>query len=160
LAHQRRDGQLAIEAGDRRFAPRMKAILLRAFAIHYRRDTLAASTLSQYRRELQRRVDRGLASQPTNPQGRRRQKRYAKIRDHVFRLLDDVSIPPTHNASEQAIRMSPVSRKVTNGFRSAWGRDLFAAVRAVVNTGKRPGLSAYQAIQKALSPIGALFEPG
>jgi hypothetical protein len=71
--------------------------------------------------------------------------------------------PPFHrtnNSSEQAIRMSTVFRKVTNGFRSEWGRDLFAAVRSVVNTGKRHGLSAYQAIQKALSPIGSLFEPG
>ena len=47
------------------------------------------------------------------------------------------------------MRMSTVFRKVTNGFRSEWGRDLFAAVRSVVNTGKRQGLSAYQAIQKA-----------
>jgi hypothetical protein len=29
-----------------------------------------------------------------------------------------------------------------------------------VNTGKRQGLSAFQAIQRALSPIGSLFDPG
>jgi transposase len=160
LAHQVRDCQFAHEAGDIVFAPRMKLVLLRAFAIHKRRDTLAASTLYQYRSDLQRRVDRCLASQPSNPHGRRLQKRYAKIRDHLFLFLDDASIPPTNNSSEQAIRMSTVFRKVTNGFRSEWGRDLFAAVRSVVNTGKRHGLSAYQAIQKALSPIGSLFEPG
>jgi transposase len=160
LAHQLRDCQFALEAGDTVFAPRMKAILLRAFAMHQRRDTLAASTRYQYRGDLQRRVDRCLAHQPTNPHGKRLQKRYAKIRDHLFRFLDDASIPPTNNSSEQAIRMSTVFRKVTNGFRSEWGRDLFAAVRSVVNTGKRHGLSAYQAIQKALSPIGSLFEPG
>jgi transposase len=160
LAHQLRDCQCAIEAGDPLFAPRMKAILLRAFAIYQRRDTLAASTPYQYRRDLQRRVDRCLASQPSNPHGRRLHKRYAKIRDHLFLFLDDASIPPTNNSSEQAIRMSTVFRKVTHGFRSEWGRDLFAAVRSVVNTGKRHGLSAYQAIQKGLSPIGSLFEPG
>jgi transposase len=160
LAHQVRDCQFALEAGDTVFAPRMKAVLLRAFAIHKRRDTLVASTLYQYRCDLQRRVARCLASQPTNPHGRRLQKRYTKIRDHLFLFLDDASIPPTNNSSEQAIRMSTVFRKVTNGFRSEWGRDLFAAVRSVVNTGKRHGLSAYQAIQKALSPIGSLFEPG
>jgi transposase len=33
-------------------------------------------------------------------------------------------------------------------------------VRSVVNTGKRQGLAAFQAIQKALSPMGSLFEPG
>lgn len=159
LAHQLRDCQFAVEAGDTVFAPRMKAVLLRAFAIHKRRDTLAASTLYQYRCDLQRRVDRCLASQLTNAHGRRLQKRYAKIQDHLFLFLDDATIPPTNNASEQAIRLSTVFRKVTNGVRSDWGRDLFAAVRSVVNTGKRHGLSAFQAIQKALSPMGSLFDP-
>ena len=96
-----------------------------------------------------------MLSQPTNPHGRRLQKRDAKIRDHLFLFLDDASVPPTNNSSEHAIRLSTVFRKVTNGFRSEWGRDLFAAVRSVVNTGKRQGLSAYQAIQKALAPIGS-----
>lgn len=57
-------------------------------------------------------------------------------------------MPPTNNGSEQAIRMSTIFRKVTNGFRSEWGRDLFANVRSVVNTGKRQGLSAFQSILK------------
>jgi transposase len=39
LAHQLRDCQFAIEAGETVFAPRMKAVLLRAFALHQRRDT-------------------------------------------------------------------------------------------------------------------------
>ena len=160
LAHQVRDCRFAIDAGDAVCAPRMKAVFLRAFAIHKRRDTLAASTLYQYRCDLQRRVHRCLALQPANPHGRRLQKRDAKIQDHLFLLLDDAAIPPTNNSSAQAIRMSTVFRKVTNGFRSDWGRDLFAAVRSVVNTGKRRGLSAFQAIQKALSPMGSLFDPG
>jgi transposase len=160
LAHQLRDCQFAIEAGDTVFAPRMKAVLLRAFAIHKRRDTLATSTLYQYRCDLRRRVHRCLALQPTNRHGRRLQKRYAKIQDHLFLFLDDAAIPPTNNSSEQAIRMSTIFRRVTNGFRSNWGRDLFAVVRSVVNTGKRQGLSAYQALQKALSPSSSLFEPG
>jgi transposase len=160
LAHQLRDCQFALEAGDTVFAPRMQRVLLRAVAIHKRRDTLTASTLYQYRCDLRRRVDRCLASQPTNPHGLRLQKRYTKIQANLFLFLEDASIPPTNNSSEQAIRMSTVFRKVTNGFRSDWGRDLFAAVRSVVNTGKRHGLAAFQAIQKALAPRGSLFEPG
>ena len=58
---------------------------------------------------------------------------------------------------EQAIRMSVIFRRVTNGFRSEWGRDLFAGVRSVVNTGKRQGLTAYQSIQQALSTDRSLF---
>jgi transposase len=159
LAHQLRDCQFALEAGDTVFAPRMQRVLLRAVAIHKRRDTLTASTLYQYRCDLRRRVDRCLASQPTNPH-LRLQKRDTTIQANLFLFLEDASIPPTNNSSEQAIRMSTVFRKVTNGFRSDWGRDLFAAVRSVVNTGKRHGLAAFQAIQKALAPRGSLFEPG
>jgi transposase len=152
LAHQLRDCQFAVEAGDTVFAPRMKAVLLRAFALHQRCETLAASTRYQYRCALQRRVDRCLASQLTNPHGRRLQKRDAKIQDHLFRLLDDASIPPTNNAGEPAIRLRTVFRKVTNGFRSQWGRDLFAAVRSVVNTGKRHGLSAFRQSRQRFPP--------
>jgi transposase len=49
---------------------------------------------------------------------------------------------------------------VTNGFRSDWGRDLFANVRSVVNTGKRQGLSAFKSIMAALNPLGSLFSLG
>ena len=159
-AHQLRDGQLALDAGDPVFAPRMKAVLLRVFALHQRRDTLATSTRYQDRCDLQRRLDRCFASQPTNPHGRRLQTRDTKLRDHLCWFLEDASLPPTNNSSEQAIRMSTVFRKVTHGFRADWGRDRFAAVRSVVNTGKRHGLSAFQAIQRALSPVGSLFDPG
>ena len=44
LAHQLRDCQFAIEAGDAIFAPRMKALLLRAFVLARRRHHLAEST--------------------------------------------------------------------------------------------------------------------
>ncbi len=138
----------------------MTAVLRRALAIHTRRDTLATSTLDQSRCELRRRVHRCRALQPSHRHGRRRQKRYAKIQDPLFLVLDEAAIPPTHNSSEPAIRMSPIFRQVPNGFRSTWGRDPLAAVRSVVNTGKRQGLSAYQALQKALSPSSSLFEPG
>jgi hypothetical protein len=55
--------------------------------------------------------------------------------------------------------MSPVVRPVTHGLRAAWGRDRCAAGRSVVKTGTRQGLAAYQARQKALAPIGSVFEP-
>ena len=44
LAHQLRDCQYAIDAGDTIFAPRMKALLLRAVVLARRRATLAEST--------------------------------------------------------------------------------------------------------------------
>jgi transposase len=160
LAHQVRDCQFAIDAGDAVFAPRMKAVLLRGVAIHTRRDTRAASTLYQYRWDLQRRVHRGLALQSPNPHGRRLQQRDPKLQDPLCLVLEEASMPPTPHSSEQAIRMRTMVRKVTNGFRSNGGRDRFADVRSVINTGKRHGLSAIQSIPRALSPVGALFDQG
>jgi transposase len=66
-------------------------------------------------------------------------------------FLNDESIPPTNNSSEQALRWSVVFRKVTHGFRSDWGAQLFAQVRSIVNTARRQGISAFDAIARALS---------
>jgi transposase len=40
--------------------------------------------------------------------------------------------------------------RVTGGFRSDWGADLFAAVRSVIGTAARHGINAYQAIRDTL----------
>lgn len=66
---------------------------------------------------------------------------------------------PTNNGSERAIRPSTTFRKVTGGFRSDWGRDLYAGVRRVLNTGRRQGLPALQAIQSAIDREH-LLQPG
>lgn len=159
LAHQLRDCQYAIDAGDRIFAPGMKRLLLRAFIIHRRRERIDDTRLKRYRENLQERLTRILSLTPHHRDGIRLRKRYGGLIDNLFLFLEDATIPPTNNSSEQAIRMSVIFRRVTNGFRSEWGRDLFAAVRSVVNTGKRQGLTAYQSIQQALSADRSLFCP-
>jgi transposase len=157
LAHQLRDCQYGIDAGDKVFSAPMKQLVLRACALHRRWEKLSASTQYQYRRDIDRRLERLLSLSPTNKDGIRLQKRYRKLRDNLFLFLGDTTIPPTNNGSEQAIRMSTIFRKVTNGFRSDWGRDLFADIRSIVNTGKRQGLSAFQAISAALTPLRTQF---
>jgi transposase len=157
LAHQLRDCQYGIDAGDQVFSNRMKRVLLRAFVLQRRWSDLAESTRYQYRCRLLRDLEAVLGLRPTQADGIRLQKRYRELQEHLFLFLDDLSIPPTNNASEQALRWSVIFRKVTNGFRSDWGRDLFAAVRSVVNTGKRQGLSAFEAILVALNPLESLF---
>lgn len=157
LAHQLRNCQYAIDAGDEVFAPRMKLVLLRALVIHKKSSQLKSSTLLNYGYDLKRRLRKVLSLNPDHDDGIRLLKRYREIEENLFLFLEDSSIPPTNNSSEQAIRMSTIFRKVTNCFRSDWGKDLFAAVRSVVNTGARQGLTAYEAICKALSPNPSLF---
>jgi transposase len=94
---------------------------------------------------------------PIQEDGVRLQKRYRDLRENLFLFLDDPTIPPTNNASEQALRWSVIFRKITNGFRSNWGRDLFAMIRSIVNTGRRQGLSTFESILAALNPLKSLF---
>ena len=42
-------------------------------------------------------------------------------------------------------------RKVTGGFRSDWGKDLFAAFRSIVGTAERRAIDVYQAVRMTLS---------
>lgn len=159
LAHQLRDCQFAIEAGDAVFAPRMKAVLLRAVVLARRHRRLAESTRREYRRRLERALDAVMALAPTNREGQRLRRRYGKVRDHLFTFLDHPEVAADNNSSERELRPTATYRKVTGGFRSDWGADLFAAVRSVIGTAARRGVDAYQAIQQTLRGQAAL-DPG
>jgi transposase len=150
LAHQLRDCQFAIDAGDRVFAPRMKALLLRAAVLARRHRGLAESTRRAYRRRLESDLDKVMVLTPEQKDGRRLRKRYCKVRAHLFTFLEHPEVTADNNSSERELRPTATYRKVTGGFRSDWGADLFAAVRSVIGTAKRQGIDAYQAIRDTL----------
>jgi len=150
LAHQLRDCTYAIEAGDAVFAPRMKVLLLRAVVLARRSRDLAPSTRREYRRRLECALDAVMALAPTHLDGQRLRKRYGKHRSHLFIFLDHPEVPADNNGSERELRPTATYRKVTGGFRSDWGADLFAGVRSVIGTAARRGVGAYQAIQQTL----------
>jgi transposase len=150
LAHQLRDCQFAIDAGDAIFAPRMKALLLRAVVLARRHRSLAESTRREYRRRLDHDLDAIMALAPANRHGQRLRRRYGRVRDHLFTFLGHPEVTADNNSSERELRPTATYRKVTGGFRSTWGADLFAAVRSVIGTAKRRRVDAYQAIHQTL----------
>ena len=170
IAHQLRDCELALNAGDTFFAPMMKRLFYRALEIHQKREGLAESTLLSYQRAVKRDLRFALAMTLTHQDAKRLQKRYSKIQNALFVFLEHPHVPATmpegafygqeatNNASERRIRWSVVFRKVTNGSRSEWGAELLAAVRSVVNTGVLHGLNAFESIRQALSVDGLLPE--
>ena len=91
-----------------------------------------------------------MALAPHNPHGKRLRKRYAKVRGDLFTFLVHPEIPPDNNGSERELRPTATYRKVTGGFRSDWGADLFAGVRSVIGTAARHGVDAYAAILNTL----------
>jgi len=151
LAHLLRDARYAIDAGDKTFAPGFKFLLKRALAIGRRRDRLTDATLVAYGRDLDGRLTRLLTVQPDTPAGRKLRKGIAKCRDKLFVFITRRDVPPTNNVSERALRPSVIFRKVTNGFRSAWGAALYAAICSVIATGVLQGLTALAAIRACLA---------
>lgn len=93
-----------------------------------------------------------MSRQPKNRRGIRLRKRYGRLREHlfafVFNFVADPAVRYTPNGSVRDLRTSVVFCKVTNGFRSVSGADLFAAVRSVVDTGRGHSLSPFDAIPK------------
>src|SRR5215218_10383988 len=150
LAHQLRDRRYVVEAGDTVFAPRMKALLLRAVVLARRHRGLAESTRREYRRRLEHALDAAMALAPTNRHGQRLRRRYGRLREHLFTFLDHPDVTADNNGSERELRPTATYRKVTGGFRSDWGADLYAAVRSVIGTAARRGIGAFQAIRTTL----------
>jgi transposase len=151
LAHLLRDARYAIECGDTAFSAAFKRLLLRAIAIGRRRETLADSTLHQYRADLDRRLDRIMALAPLGKPGQKLRKRIAANRTHLFVFVTNRDVPYTNNVSERNLRPSVVFRKVTNGFRCEWGAETYAAFRSVVSTAKLNTTSVLEAVRAALA---------
>ena len=151
LAHLMRDAQYAIECGDSLFAPAFKALLKRACAIDRRKDHLAGVTLQAHARDLDRRLDTVLGMRPMTAEGVKLRASMAAARDNLFVFITRRDVPATNNVSERALRPSVIFRKVTNGFRSGWGAEVYADICSVIATGLLNGSTALNAIRQALS---------
>ena len=129
----------------------MKALLLRAVALARRHRGLAESTRREYRRRLEHALDAVMALAPTNRHGQRLRRRYGKLHEHLFTFLDHPEVTADNNGSERELRPTATYRKVTGGFRSTWGADLYAAVRSVIGTATLRHRHRYKARHRRLS---------
>jgi transposase len=101
-------------------------------------------------RRLDKSLEAILAFAPEKRPGNRLRKRYAKLCRLVFTFLDHPEAAPGNNGSECGLRTTATYRKVTGGFRSDWGADLFVAIRSIIGTAPRHGIDAHQAILTTL----------
>ena len=150
LAHLIREAQYAIDDGDSVFAPGLRKLLKRACAIGARRATLADATLRGYAYQLDAKLDALLRLTATNTAGKKLQDAIRGCRRYLFVFLANRAIPPTNNGSEQALRPCVIFRKVTNCFRSEWGAKLYADIRSIIETARRRGIGALDAIISTL----------
>jgi hypothetical protein len=103
-----------------------------------------------YEADLNRRLDRLLRLNPTDKAGRQIQIIIRKVRRHLFVFVTNRDLEATNNGSERALRPGAVYRKITNGFRNEWAAKLYADIRSVVETARRPSIRAIDAIRLTL----------
>jgi transposase len=151
LAHLIRDTQYLIDSGDTVVAPAFMVLLKRACAVGRQRDELTDAKLETWRVTLVNRLGRILELIPACDAGRKMITIIASVRRHLFVFITNRNLSPTNNGSERALRPCAVYRKITNGFRSAWGASLYADTRSAVETGRRRAVRAIDAIRLTLN---------
>jgi transposase len=102
-------------------------------------------------------IERGLSYHNALPQfGRTKHKkrtghnlllRLCKYKDAVLRFLTQPEVPFTNNQAEQDIRMMKVKQKISGGFRTLEGAQIFATIRGFISTSRKQGLNTLDSIQ-------------
>ena len=68
----------------------------------------------------------------------------------MFLYRDDVE--PTNNGSERDLRNSVIHRKVTGGYRSAWGAEASGIFSSILTTARKQGRNLYAALRATAGP--------
>jgi len=136
LAHPTRDLQYAIDVHRCAWAYRFQAWLFRAQRLGQHRDTMPPHEYGRQVVAIEHACDALLAQVPPSPDSQNLRRRFGLHRDHLFTFLVIPNVPPTNNASAQALRNSVIYRKVTGGFRSDWGAAAYANVISVIETAR------------------------
>ena len=151
LAHQLRNLQAVIDRYDQSWwASAMQTLFRAAIHLHHQRAELPPDQFQAQVARLERLADWLLKRPLGQPEALKLQRRYRKHRHHLLLFLHRTDTDPTNNVSERALRPAVIHRKVTGGFRSAWGAAAYAALASVIDTAALKDIIAFDAIQKLM----------
>ena len=69
-------------------------------------------------------------------------------REDVLRFLTDPLVPFTNNQAERDLRMMKCKQKVSGGFRTTKGAEIFARIRGFISTTRKQGRNIFESIQQ------------
>jgi transposase len=162
-AHLLRDlAEVAVVATQTAWAAGLAALLVEINnACHAARergeDELTASLKRRFSRRYDDLVTMGLAA---NPQPKHRKRDCGERRSYnlvsafaahersILRFMNDLATPMTNNEAERALRPSKLHRKVSGSFRSLAGAERSANVRSYLDTTRKNGVDALDALMR------------
>jgi transposase len=153
MAHQLRALQRILDVHPHlTWAHAMRRLFQYAIQVHHQRSQMTPEQFERRRTHIERVCDRLLHQELAPPEAKKLQRRYLKYRACLFLFLHRNDVEPTNNVAERALRHSVVHRKVTNGFRSNWGTNTYAALASIIDTAELSGIRAFDALQSLFGP--------
>jgi transposase len=157
-AHHLRELKALVEIEKEDWARKMQGLLRRAcHAVNLakqRGERLKPPLIELFDRTYDRILKEGFSFHEAQPplvragdrkrRGRQRRRvghnlllRLSTRREDVLRFLTDPDVPFTNNQAERDGRMMKVKQKISGGFRSQEGANIFVTIRSVISTAKK-----------------------
>ncbi len=135
-------GAVALEEADRqRIAAAYDAALVMGFDLHEGQAPLVRRP--------------GARGRPPRRTGHNLLLRLRDCQDDVLRFIADFDVPFTNNQAEQDIRMMKLRMKISGGFRTLAGAEIFATMRSVISTVRKHGINILRGLTM---PTGDLVD--
>ena len=151
LAHQVRDLQYEVDTHDCQWAQQVQTLFYDAMKLHRQRHDLDSDAFHYQRQDYETRLDHILDITPNYVDSEKLRARFVKHRHALLLFLHRDDVPPTNNASEQALRNSVIYRKVTGGFRSEWAPELYADLISILETARRQQRPIFETLAAILN---------
>lgn len=169
-AHLLRDLTAASEMTRQRWPQQMVALLLDIKAAVERARAADQTQLTPRRRtafltRYDHLIRQGFRSNPplhTRPCGRGRQREgprrnlLLRLKNHVAAVLafmHDFQVPFDNNQAERDLRMVRVRQKISGGFRSWRGAEIFCTIRGYISTMRKQGQNVLAALNSVFAGI-------